>query len=49
MSTCGQGVVADVFPPTMRGTANGLFLLPMLLGPILGPILGGVLSDKLGM
>jgi multidrug resistance protein len=47
-STTGQGVVADVFPPHMRGTAAGLFMIPLLVGPLLGPLLGGVLSQVWG-
>lgn len=43
-----QAVVADVFPPDMRGTASGLILIPVLLGPLLGPLLGGGLTQALG-
>jgi MFS family permease len=48
VSTCGQGVIADAFPPAMRGLASGVFIVPMMLGPILGPVLGGGLSQALG-
>jgi MFS family permease len=40
-----QGVIADVFEPSIRGTAAGLFMIPLLVGPLLGPLLGGVLSQ----
>jgi MFS family permease len=43
-----QGVVADVFEPAIRGTAAGLFMIPLLVGPLLGPLLGGVLSQVSG-
>lgn len=43
-----QGVIADVFPPEVRGTASGLFMIPLLVGPLLGPLLGGVLSQVWG-
>jgi len=29
-STTGQGVVADVFPPHLRGTAMGIFMVPLV-------------------
>eukprot|EP00775_Hariotina_reticulata_P008932 gene8932-9109_t len=47
-NTTGQGVVADVFPPHLRGTAMGLFMIPLLVGPLLGPVLGGGLSQAFG-
>ncbi|KAF6254077.1 major facilitator superfamily domain-containing protein [Scenedesmus sp. NREL 46B-D3] len=46
--TTGQGVIADVFEPAMRGIAAGLFMIPLLVGPLLGPLLGGVLSQVWG-
>uniref|UniRef100_A0A383WNZ1 Major facilitator superfamily (MFS) profile domain-containing protein n=1 Tax=Tetradesmus obliquus TaxID=3088 RepID=A0A383WNZ1_TETOB len=46
--TTGQGVVADTFEPAIRGTAAGLFMIPLLVGPLLGPLLGGVLSQVWG-
>jgi multidrug resistance protein len=42
--TVAQGVVADTFAPHERGTALGLFFLPLLVGPIVAPIMGGALS-----
>eukprot|EP00879_Flechtneria_rotunda_P011779 GHRR01012306.1.p1 GENE.GHRR01012306.1~~GHRR01012306.1.p1 ORF type:complete len:533 (+),score=148.56 GHRR01012306.1:152-1750(+) len=47
-TTTGQGVIADVFAPEVRGTASGLFMIPLLVGPLLGPLLGGVLSQVYG-
>ena len=37
----GQGAIADVFPPEVRGMAFGIFMVPLLVGPILGPLIGG--------
>ena len=39
-----QGVIADTFAPAERGTALGLFFLPLLVGPIVAPIVGGALA-----
>lgn len=39
--TTGNGVIADIFPPEQRGTASGLFMISLLIGPLLGPLLGG--------
>lgn len=44
----GQGVLADIFPPHVRGTAHGMLNIPLLVGPIIGPLLGGVLSQNYG-
>eukprot|EP00877_Chromochloris_zofingiensis_P010564 jgi/Chrzof1/5761/Cz16g14250.t1 len=44
----GQGAIADVFPPEVRGMASGIFMVPLLVGPILGPLIGGGLSQALG-
>ena len=43
-----QAVVADTFAPHERGTALGLFFLPLLVGPILAPIVGGALAAAFG-
>jgi len=37
-------IIADVFPPEERGAANGLFFIPVLVGPIVAPIMGGFLA-----
>ncbi|GAX85787.1 hypothetical protein CEUSTIGMA_g13202.t1 [Chlamydomonas eustigma] len=44
----GSGTLADVFPPFLLGTANGLFMIPLLVGPIIGPLLGGGLAQAFG-
>jgi MFS family permease len=41
-----QGMVADVFAPSERGEALGLYFVPLLLGPIISPVIGGVLADR---
>ena len=38
-------VVADVFPPAERGSAMGLFFVPLLVGPIVAPIVGGAIAE----
>jgi MFS family permease len=40
--TTGNGVIADIFPPEQRGTASGMFMISLLIGPLLGPLLGGM-------
>lgn len=32
--TTGSGVIADIFPPEGRGTASGIFMIPLLIGPV---------------
>lgn len=39
-----QAIVADTFAPHERGTALGLFFVPLLIGPILAPVIGGALT-----
>eukprot|EP00878_Enallax_costatus_P014863 GHUV01015558.1.p1 GENE.GHUV01015558.1~~GHUV01015558.1.p1 ORF type:complete len:334 (+),score=75.71 GHUV01015558.1:1087-2088(+) len=46
--TTGQAVVADVFPPAVRGSAFGIFMLSVLVGPVVAPMIGGALSAALG-
>ncbi len=36
----------DAFPEEQRGTANGVFGLPVLVAPTIGPTLGGYLSQS---
>jgi predicted MFS family arabinose efflux permease len=43
-----QGIVADTFPPGERGTATGLYFVPLLIGPIISPVIGGALTDAFG-
>ena len=41
----GQGVVADIYPAKNRGSATGIFFVPVLIGPIVGPLIGGALAE----
>lgn len=41
-------VIADTFPPIIRGLASGLYCVAPFLGPTLGPIIGGFLSETSG-
>lgn len=43
-----QGVIADTFAPAERGTALGLFFIPLLFGPIVAPVIGGALTASFG-
>ena len=43
-----QGIVADTFPPEERGTATGLYFVPLLVGPIVSPVIGGALTSAFG-
>jgi len=40
-----QAIIADIYEETERGSAMGIFLAPMLVGPIIAPLCGGVLSS----
>ncbi|KAF4568437.1 hypothetical protein EYR36_010448 [Pleurotus pulmonarius] len=40
----GAATLADLYPPSIRGTKMGIYYAAPLLGPSLGPILGGVLT-----
>lgn len=44
----GSAIIADIYPPAQRGTANGLFMIPLLFGPILGPLIGGAIAQAYG-
>eukprot|EP00026_Physarum_polycephalum_P007174 Phypoly_transcript_07231.p1 GENE.Phypoly_transcript_07231~~Phypoly_transcript_07231.p1 ORF type:complete len:483 (+),score=54.48 Phypoly_transcript_07231:159-1607(+) len=44
----GSAIIADIFYPTERGFALGIFTIPMLVGPVLGPIIGGFMSGAKG-
>ncbi|KAI5237013.1 MFS general substrate transporter [Aureobasidium subglaciale] len=39
----GQTIIADIFDPRRRGTANGFFMVGSNLGPALGPLVGGII------
>ena len=45
--SCTQGSIADAFAPAGRGTAMGLFFVPLLVGPIVAPVLGGAVTAAL--
>jgi MFS family permease len=44
-AAAAAAVIADIYPPSQRGTASGAFMIPLLIGPVIGPLLGGGLSD----
>jgi DHA2 family multidrug resistance protein len=41
-----QSIMADSFPPKMRGAAFALFGMTVVVAPALGPILGGWITDN---
>ena len=43
-----SGTIADTFAPYERGTAMGLFFIPLLVGPIAAPVVGGGLTAAFG-
>eukprot|EP01126_Amoeba_proteus_P058121 TRINITY_DN7466_c0_g1_i4.p1 TRINITY_DN7466_c0_g1~~TRINITY_DN7466_c0_g1_i4.p1 ORF type:complete len:413 (-),score=60.81 TRINITY_DN7466_c0_g1_i4:47-1285(-) len=47
MLVVGSGVVADTFPPEIRGTALGIFTMAPAVGPLFGPVVGGVITEML--
>src|SRR6516164_1823340 len=44
----GAGTVADIWQPSERGRATGIFYLGPLTGPLLAPIIGGALTQEFG-
>ncbi|KAF9884689.1 hypothetical protein FE257_001318 [Aspergillus nanangensis] len=38
----GQAMLADIFPPIVRGTAVGVFLAGSVSGPAIAPCIGGI-------
>lgn len=46
--TVSSVIIADVFPLNNRGTALGIFNVPMFIGPIVGPVIGGVIGESMG-
>jgi len=44
----GNGIITDIYPPSERGYAMGIFGIPPLVGPIIGPIIGGAVAGSLG-
>ncbi|CAD6586120.1 MAG: hypothetical protein ASARMPREDX12_002275 [Alectoria sarmentosa] len=45
VTAVGAGTVADIWEPSMRGKAMGIFYLGPLLGPAVGPVIGGALTQ----
>ncbi|CAI7612426.1 unnamed protein product [Penicillium glandicola] len=39
----GQTIIADIFEPTVRGTAVGCFMVGSTSGPAIGPCIGGII------
>ncbi|RPA84641.1 MFS general substrate transporter [Ascobolus immersus RN42] len=39
----GQSLIGEIFEPTKRGLAIGIFLAGTVLGPCIGPVIGGVI------
>ncbi|KAJ6086406.1 hypothetical protein N7467_005320 [Penicillium canescens] len=39
----GQTIIADIFEPTVRGTAVGCFMVGSASGPAIGPCIGGII------
>ncbi|KAJ5297737.1 hypothetical protein PENANT_c012G08401 [Penicillium antarcticum] len=39
----GQTIIADIFEPTVRGTAVGCFMVGSVSGPAIGPCVGGII------
>ncbi|OQE43151.1 hypothetical protein PENCOP_c003G00173 [Penicillium coprophilum] len=39
----GQTILADIFEPTVRGTAVGCFMVGSVSGPAIGPCIGGII------
>ncbi|KAJ9401995.1 hypothetical protein DTO282F9_1285 [Paecilomyces variotii] len=39
----GQSILADIFPPLVRGTAVGFFMAGSVSGPAIAPCIGGVI------
>ncbi|KAJ5823010.1 hypothetical protein N7447_005350 [Penicillium robsamsonii] len=39
----GQTIIADIFEPTVRGTAIGCFMVGSVSGPAIGPCIGGII------
>ncbi|KAI9735346.1 MAG: hypothetical protein M1818_006541 [Claussenomyces sp. TS43310] len=44
----GGGLLADMFPPEMRGLANSIWSAGPLFGPVIGPVCGGFIAQRAG-
>ena len=41
-----QSILADTFPPRLRGMAFAAFAIVVVVGPVLGPTLGGYITEN---
>ena len=48
MMPIGMGIVMQLFPPSHRGLALGVFGVAMMAAPAFGPTIGGFIVDSLG-
>lgn len=48
MQSVGAGTVADIWEPSARGRAMGMYYLGPLLGPLIAPMVGGILTQQFG-
>ncbi|KAJ5714841.1 multidrug resistance protein [Penicillium malachiteum] len=46
--TLGGGTIADIVDPAQRGTAMGIWMGGLTVGPVIGPTFGGFISAYLG-
>jgi len=46
--TVGAALIASLFPPRMRSSVLGAFLMAGILGSVLGVMLGGVIAERWG-
>eukprot|EP01130_Rhizamoeba_saxonica_P012577 TRINITY_DN5321_c0_g1_i3.p1 TRINITY_DN5321_c0_g1~~TRINITY_DN5321_c0_g1_i3.p1 ORF type:complete len:428 (+),score=67.44 TRINITY_DN5321_c0_g1_i3:7-1290(+) len=44
IGTIGGAIIADTYPPKIRGDALGIYAMILLLGTVIGPILGGYIA-----
>ncbi|KAK0719530.1 major facilitator superfamily transporter [Lasiosphaeris hirsuta] len=44
----GAGTIADIWEPSERGRAMGIFYLGPLTGPLFAPVIGGALAERYG-
>jgi DHA2 family multidrug resistance protein len=42
----GQAILADIYPRSEQGKAQGFFSIGVIMGPALGPLIGGWLTDN---
>ncbi len=48
LTPTGMAMIAEVFPPSERGRALGIWGVGVIAGPALGPTLGGYLTEVFG-